>query len=481
MVSADLEKSEHGGMRRGLTRRTMIASCLLAVTIGATFAVLLSSVADLRGMEHRAQQSEDVLVATNRLERLVVDLETGQRGFLLTGSDQYLQPWLAARTAFPQQATTLEHLVAGNAEQHARAERLTQAGTSYLKDYSEPLIAATHRDRASVNVVAATAEDKRRVDAMRTQFDQLLAVEDQLAMARQHKADDVARRAIVAAAAGLTGSVLLVALFTWYLNWRILRPVRRTAAMAGRIAAGDLGARVPDRGVGEIGVLQRSFNTMAAAVERGRRELAGSRVRIVAAADRARQRIERDLHDGTQQRLVSIALQLRAGEAVVPPEQPEVRAQLANAADELTTALDELRELSQGIHPAILTEGGLGPALKSLARRSPIPSQVAVDVPARLAGPVEVCAYYVVSEALANAAKHSGASEVWIDARVSAGRLHLSVRDDGRGGAVPDRGSGLTGLADRVEALAGTISVTSPVGAGTTVLVNLPIEPHDEL
>jgi signal transduction histidine kinase len=178
---------------------------------------------------------------------------------------------------------------------------------------------------------------------------------------------------------------------------------------------------------------------------------------------------------------VSLALQLRAGEAAVPADEPEVRAQLAQAAAELTTALDELRELSRGIHPAILTEGGVGPALKSLGRRSPVPAKVIVDVPDRLPEPVEVCAYYVVSEALANTAKHASASAVWIDARVSESRLHLSVRDDGRGGAALDRGSGLTGLADRVEALNGTISVSSPVGAGTTVLVDLPVEPHDHL
>jgi signal transduction histidine kinase len=471
MVSANREKP-------GLTLRTMIASGLLAVIIGATFAVLLSSVAELQEMEHRAQDSEDVLVAANRLERLVVDMETGQRGYLLTGSDQFLQPWIAARAAFPQQAAGLENLVAGNPEQYTRAVRLTEAGSSYLKDYSEPLIAAAQRNRSAVDVLAATQEGKQRTDAMRTQFDQLITAEDQLATARQDRADAVAHRAIVAAAAGLTGSVVLVALFTWYLNRRILRPVRRTAAMAGRLAGGDLTARVSAEGVGEIGVLQRSFNSMATAVEQGRRELAGSRVRLVAAADRARQRIERDLHDGTQQRLVSLALQLRAGEAAAPPE---VRPQLHNAADELTIALDELRELSRGIHPAILTEGGLGPALKSLARRCPVPSEVNVDVPGRLTAPVEVCAYYVVSEALANTVKHAGASAVWIDARVSEGRVRLSVRDDGCGGAAPDRGSGLAGLADRVEALAGTISVTSPVGTGTTVQVDLPIEPQDEL
>ncbi|TCC44987.1 HAMP domain-containing protein [Kribbella capetownensis] len=460
----------------GLSVRIITASVLLAVIIAAAFAVLLSSVTELRSLERRAQQSEDVLVAANRLERLIVEMEDGQRGFLLTGSEQFLQPWVEGRAEFAQQAAALENLVADNAEQHARAEALTRAGTSYLNDYSVPLVAAARRDRTSIDLLPATTEGRQRVDAMRTQFDQLLDAEKQLAMTRQDSARDAAGRAMFAAAAGLTGSVLLVALFTWYLNRSILHPVRRTAAMAERLAAGDLSARVSDHGVGEMGVLQRTFNAMAAAVQQAQRDLAGSRARIVAAADRARQRIERDLHDGTQQRLVALALQLRAGEAAVPPDQPEVRAQLANAARELTNATDELRELSRGIHPAILTEGGLGPALKALARRSPVPSELTVDIPARLPEPIEVCAYYVASEALANTVKHANASEVWIDARVSEGRLHLSVRDDGTGGAVPDQGTGLIGLADRVEALGGTISVDSPVGVGTTLLVDLPLE-----
>lgn len=461
-------------MRRvGLSGRIITASALLAVIIAATFAVLLTSVIELRGQERRARESEDVLVATNRLERLIVDLEDGQRGFLLTGSTQFLQPWVFARAQFPLQATALEKLVAGNNEQHARAENLANAGDSYLNDYSIPLIATAERNRASINVVSATAEGKRRVDAMRTQFDQLLTAEQGLAMARQDRADAVADRAMFAAAGGLTGSVLLIALYTWYLNRSILHPVRRTAAMAGRLADGDLSARVADHGVGELGVLQRSFNTMAAAVQQGQRELADSRVRIVTAADRARRRIERDLHDGTQQRLVALALQLRAAEVGAPPE---IRTQLAGAARELTVALDELRELSRGIHPAILTEGGLAPALKALARRSPVPSEVSVDIPARLSERVEVCAYFVVSEALANTAKHAAASEVWIDARVIADSLDVSVRDDGKGGAELTHGSGLAGLVDRVEALGGTISVTSPPGEGTTLEMVLPLE-----
>jgi signal transduction histidine kinase len=215
---------------------------------------------------------------------------------------------------------------------------------------------------------------------------------------------------------------------------------------------------------------------MASSLEQSREELAASRTRIVAAGDQARRRIERDLHDGTQQRLVSLVLDLRAAEAAVPPEAPELRAQLARVADGLTGALDDLRELSRGIHPALLSEGGLGPALRSLARRSVVPVDLDLHVQSRLPEPVEVAAYYVVSEALANAAKHANASVVRVEAEAGDGRLRLSVHDDGVGGATPERGSGLIGLTDRVEALGGTITVHSTTGQGTRLRVDLPIE-----
>jgi signal transduction histidine kinase len=214
---------------------------------------------------------------------------------------------------------------------------------------------------------------------------------------------------------------------------------------------------------------------MAGSLASSRDELAASRARVVAAADQARRQIERDLHDGTQQRLVSLVLDLRAAEAELPPEAPELRAQLARVAAGLADALDELRELSRGIHPAILSEGGLRSGLRALARRSSVPVELDVDVRSRMPEPVEVAAYYVVSEALANAAKHAQATVVEVGVQLRDGRLHLSVRDDGVGGAVPDRGSGLVGLADRVEALGGTVSVTSPAGQGTTLRADLPV------
>lgn len=204
-------------------------------------------------------------------------------------------------------------------------------------------------------------------------------------------------------------------------------------------------------------------------------ELAASRARVVAAADQTRRQIERDLHDGAQQRLVSLALALRAAQAAVPPGLGDLGAELANVAEGLVNVMDDLREMARGIHPGILSEGGLAPALKMLARRSAVPVQINVHADARLPERVEVAAYYVVSEALTNVAKHAHASVVHVSAETADQVLHLHVRDDGTGGADPHRGSGLIGLKDRVEALGGTITVDSPASGGTSVHAELPL------
>jgi GAF domain-containing protein len=208
-----------------------------------------------------------------------------------------------------------------------------------------------------------------------------------------------------------------------------------------------------------------------------RTELAASRARIVAASDDTRRRVERDLHDGAQQRLVTLGLVLRSAQEELPHDlDAKVQAELSQVGEGLTEVLDELREISRGIHPAILTEGGLAPALKTLARRSPIPVALDVRVEGRLPDGVEVAAYYVVSEMLTNTAKHAQASAVYVDVAQAGRVLHISVRDDGVGGADPARGSGLVGLRDRVEALGGTIAFESARGEGTAVEVLLPLD-----
>jgi signal transduction histidine kinase len=203
-------------------------------------------------------------------------------------------------------------------------------------------------------------------------------------------------------------------------------------------------------------------------------KLKASRARLVAAGDESRRRIERDLHDGAQQQLVSLVFALRSAEAGVPSARPELRTRLSDIADGLASVLEELQDISRGIHPAVLSEGGLGPALRALARRSPIPVELEVRGDRRLHEDVELATYYVASEALTNAAKHAQASRVHVDLDAKNALVRLSIRDDGVGGAALGGGSGLVGLRDRVEALGGTIEIESPVGEGTSLLAEIP-------
>jgi signal transduction histidine kinase len=207
-----------------------------------------------------------------------------------------------------------------------------------------------------------------------------------------------------------------------------------------------------------------------------RADLAASRARIVAAADEARRRIERDLHDRAQQRLVSLGLELRAAQAAVPPPLGELERALSRIAEGLASMFDELREISHGIHPAILSEKGLEPALRALARRSVVPVKLNLRAERRLPEHIEVAAYYVMSEALTNAAKHARASLVNVELEAHDALVQLAIRDDGIGGADPGHGSGLVGLSDRIAALGGTFQVTSPAGDGTTLAIEIPLE-----
>jgi GAF domain-containing protein len=204
-------------------------------------------------------------------------------------------------------------------------------------------------------------------------------------------------------------------------------------------------------------------------------ELAASRARIVAVDDAARRRIQRNLHDGAQQRLVTLSLELQEAQAVVPPGADELAQRLEGAVTEVADVLEELKEIARGLHPAVLTDSGLRPALRALARRSGVPVSLEVQVKGRLPEPVEVAAYYAVAEALTNIAKYAGASAAEVEATAGEGVLQVWVRDDGRGGADFARGSGLAGLKDRIEALGGRISLHSPPGAGTTLRIALPL------
>ncbi|MCW2523262.1 MAG: hypothetical protein JWO63_1597 [Frankiales bacterium] len=207
-----------------------------------------------------------------------------------------------------------------------------------------------------------------------------------------------------------------------------------------------------------------------------RDELAASRARVVSSADQARRRIERDLHDGAQQRLIALGLELRVALAMAPVELADLNAQLVGAVNNVNEIGDELREISRGVHPEILSKGGIEAAIRMLARRSAIPVELDLGASHRLPDWLEVATYYVVSEALTNAAKHSHASLVRIEFKVVDAVVRLSVRDDGVGGADPAKGSGLIGLRDRVEAFGGKIEIESAAAAGTRLQVTVPVD-----
>jgi signal transduction histidine kinase len=272
------------------------------------------------------------------------------------------------------------------------------------------------------------------------------------------------------------------------------------AAAGGPVVVPDMDSAIPVRHQGEllgvIGAKKAAGETLTPADVRLLEDLASqaglvlrnvrlieelrtSRQRLVTAQDEERRRLERDLHDGAQQRLVAISLALRMARGLIEPEKDAPLAErLDQAAEELGRALAELREFARGIHPAILTELGLGPALQSLADRSIVPATVDSSLDRRLSASVEATVYFVVSEALANVAKYSKATKVDIRVEEDDGTLTVEIADDGVGGADPSMGSGLGGLADRVAAVDGAFDVESPPGDGTRLRCRIPIPSH---
>jgi signal transduction histidine kinase len=624
--------------------RLGVASGVLAILIGVTFALLLNAVDDVRKENRLADRSRTSLTASDGMGELVLNLETGARSFVITAQERFLGPWRLALAEFPQQARTLERL-AGGPEQEARARRIVTETRSYIREYSIPLVRAVRQGSPAASSVPVTAAGRRRVDAIRAHLDGFATAEAARLAARQDQTDSDVRRAVGLAIAGLIGSFALIAAFAVYLLRWVARPVRRTAAMAVRLAEGDFAARMPEKGVGEIGDLERSFNVMAGSLERsrddldrllleqgalrrvatlvaegaepartfeivtrevgvlsgadmarmeryesatevtaiaawsrdqppelvtgrrielvgpsiaatvlrhrgparvdsfldadgtiaeeaqrlgirssvgcpimvegrlwgviaasskrkepfppetesqideftdlvataianaeGRAELIASRARIVVAADEARRRIRRDLHDGGQQRLVHALITLKLARRSLGDGDPKAEELIDEALEHTEGAVEALRELSHGILPSVLSRGGLRGGVEAVvARMSSLP--VDVDVGAeRFAAGVEATAFFVVSEALTNVVKHSGAERAEVVAHSSEGVLRVEIRDDGVGGAAPNGGSGLGGLRDRVAALSGRLEIVSPPGGGTRIVMTLPVD-----
>src|SRR5207253_3140410 len=239
-------------VRVGLRGRMVAASVLLALIVAGAFTLLLLAITNLDASANRARHSEQVIANANQLERLVIDMETGQRGFVITRDERFLEPWLAARKALPAQERSLTTLVRDNPLQHRRAAALTAAIHEYLANYSIPLVEAARTGGSRASEIVATGNGKRRVDAIRRQFDRLAATERALSAARSARADANAHRALALGFGGLGLSVFLILAFGCYLTRIVVAPIRRLAGAARDVSRGDLGARVAEAGSGEV-------------------------------------------------------------------------------------------------------------------------------------------------------------------------------------------------------------------------------------
>jgi signal transduction histidine kinase len=460
-------RQEYRGRRLGLTSLTVAAGGLLASLICVAFSVLLWAIADANNSVSARRASRTALVEAGSMKQLLLDLETGQRGFVITEREPFLQPWRAARAAYPAKARRFTES-ATSQEQRRTAEQITRDVDSFLKDYSVPLVQMVRRGDPAASGLEMTAEGKRRVDTLRAEFDQYMTDERAQLAERTDAAGANSHQAVVAATVGLAASTALVTVFTVLQHRAVVRPVRGTAAAAEQLAGGDLGVRVPPSRVAEIGALGTSFNSMAASLQDSRR-------RIMESTEAVHRRTARDLHDGAQQRLVSLMIGLRLARELVPDTETAATDLLDQSIDNAQTAINELRELASGIYPLVLTVKGLVAAVKDLASRCPVLTVVESKDERRISSTVESNAYFVVAEAVTNAVKHAQASR--IDVSIEFGDvLRIKVADDGIGGVGKSTaGSGMTGLTDRVAAFDGKLTIDSPPGDGTTILIQIPV------
>lgn len=628
-------------MRRGLTPRILVASVLLAVVVASTFAYLRATVRDEAASSREARHIRSEMATADQLERQLIELDRDARGFALTGDPRFLVTWETRRDDLLAGLADLAVFV--DDEREARlVDDLRTRSRDYLDEVLVPLIDETEVGTAPTGLGQLLRPENDASDTVLERFEEFQSQQAQLLASRLQGSNDATRRGTIAAVIGVAGSIVLVACCSGYLVRVVLRPLRRASTMADRLAGGDLTVRLGEDGPGEIGQLERSFNTMGRALEvgrdrlvaladeqaalhrvaalvatgaapvdlfdavvaevdrlmgsdatvllrfdpahtatmiasrelvevgrpvgttwsyegddlistladgdrssrvgsigtasgptaemlrargmrsfvgapiivdrrvwgavivmwlaevddptalgrqvgeftelvgtaianaDGRHELAASRVRLVLAADEARRRIERDIHDGAQQRLISLGLEVRLVELSVPEDAVGTRDDLRRIGESLAEAVETLQEVARGIHPAILSHGGLVPALRSLARRSPVPTTITSSGDRRLGETTEVAAYYAVSEALTNVAKHAHATSVAVAVDMGDDDIRIVVYDDGVGGADPRIGTGLIGLQDRIEAVGGRIEVDSPVAGGTRLAVWIP-------
>lgn len=434
-------------MRVGLVGRVLLGAGIPTLLAVAAFAAMVSSIVELRTAQWQASRSQALVIAAGELSRAVNDVTAARRDL---------------RPDDPARATALDNAVRGVTR---RSAVLTAMAT---RDPDE---------RVRIIELASSAEGYattgRSADGVFVSLlDAFLKAERDTVSGEQKIADSATRRAIVAAGAGLVLSIGALAGLGVYFTRVVTLPLRHASAMAREFADGNLAARLPSAGTGEILDLQVALNDMAGALGAAQAQLAASRSRIVAEQWQTRRELERNLHDGLQQRLVALSIDVRALSADLegPP-----RDQADRIGSAIADATEELRDIARGIQPAVLTQSGLASALRALARRSALPVEVKVDLAARPAPDIESAAYYFTAEAITNTVKHARASYVSVDVRKAGDSLTVVVSDDGIGGATSAGGTGLLGLRDRVEAAGGTMTIDSQPDCGTILTASLPL------
>ena len=490
---------------RSLSARMIVASLVLAVLVAAGFAILIRAVSTLDDARVREAHSKEVTSATVLVEKLVIDLETGLRGLVLSSNLRFLQPWTRARAELPKRLDALERLVAQNPAQLRRARNLRTAIQEYIRDYSLPVVDIARDNPAAARTVVATEEGKRHTDAIRARFTELLSAENAVAAASAASAKSQSRRAIVVAITALLASVLLIVLFGYYLSRSIARPVRAAATASSRLAEGDLSVRLAEDGPGEVSELTKAFNRMATELERSRADLETQNARLRESERRKSELVtivshelrtplasvlgftslllNRDIGEGDRRRYLEIVdlqarrLSVLLNDFLDVENLEEGRLEFARQLLDMGTVVDEQVQLFSGQSSRHTLDVEL--------QEEPLPVR---GDPNRLA--------QVVGNLLSNAIKYSPEGGV---VKVVGERdeefVRVSVRDQGvgipdelqkrvfgkffRGDAgasgIPGSGLGLTIARSVVEAHGGRMSFKSVVGKGSVFSLELPL------